>query len=74
MDPTENLKRQLRYAASLIHVLDYHPATEVERQACSLAELVIDLDHWIMSGGCLPESWAQKRDEIFRRRRGLFQP
>jgi hypothetical protein len=58
VDPTANITEQRKIA---IHILDARGAHQ-EPQASDvdrLAELVLDLDQWLRSGGFLPAPWKQ---------------
>ncbi len=55
MDPTENLKEQLRLAARMASDTALWSHADAER----LAELVIALDEWISKGGFLPAQWQK---------------
>lgn len=69
VDPTANLAEQLRLARE-IHKLEQTP-TGGERAAINerddaliehggrLADLVVDLNHWVTTGGFLPATWQR---------------
>ncbi len=60
MDPTSNLKEQLKLAAELIaQPTDGEDFTEANQDsAYRLAELVEALNSWIQHGGFLPKQWG----------------
>jgi hypothetical protein len=56
MDPHACLEEMLELAERLYTTPgDEHDPHDVDR----LAELVVSLDHWIRSGGFLPDPWAR---------------
>ena len=58
MDPTENLREQIRLARRLSG--DDMPgmlSSTLGADAVRLAELVLALDAWICQGGFLPDVW-----------------
>ena len=57
MDPTANLKEQLKLAKSLIEELDKEEPEVSSHDVCRLAELVISLDNWLVGRGHLPRQW-----------------
>lgn len=60
MDPTENLRMQLRIADRLIEA-DDKDLRPLPTDAVALAELVIALDEWVKAGGFLPSQWLEAR-------------
>jgi hypothetical protein len=50
MDPDKNLKDQLDLANDLLEEDD-------DEKSLRLAELVLDLNEWILKGGFLPKDW-----------------
>jgi hypothetical protein len=55
MDPNETLKQILKIAKS-----DYDTEAEELEAFGEMTDLVLELDRWIMSGGFLPSTWADK--------------
>ena len=70
MDPDKDLQ-DMRYAIERLLVLEWIPDSEDEQ--AELNSILLDsaeaLDHWLSSGGFLPEKWekAQKynREEVY---------
>lgn len=66
MNPNANLAAQLDLAYQLISGRPTSPADprtvdDVLDDAAALAELVIDLNHWMLLGRALPGPWARGR-------------
>jgi hypothetical protein len=62
VDPTANLKAQLKLANRILRAVDSN--NEIDTYDCSeLAELVLALDEWIVGGGFLPERWEGDEEE-----------
>jgi hypothetical protein len=55
MDPNETLKRIREIARA-----DYNTEAEELEAFGEMTDLVLELDRWIMSGGFLPSTWADK--------------
>lgn len=58
MDPTANLKEQLRITNLLLEEAGESRDMELAER---LAELVYALNEWISGGGFLPQEWAEGR-------------
>lgn len=56
MDPSENLAEQI-YLATEIQSCINRGAPIDEHDVARLAELVIELDEWLLKGGFLPRAW-----------------
>lgn len=59
MDPTENVKEQLRLARKMLRAIDGSHEVPDVRDTARLAELVVALNDWLRKGGFLPEGWAR---------------
>jgi hypothetical protein len=74
MDPTANMREQLRLAKEILKLADdgcdengdstIEQLDELGVKAQQLAELVLALNTWIMNGGFLPTSWADNFREV----------
>jgi len=53
MDPTQTLADVLRMAA------DIAEGRSDEEDSKELAELVLELDYWLLRGGALPATWTR---------------
>ena len=58
MDPTVNLEEQLDLVGRM---LSKHSEHLDVGEAIRLAELVNELNYWIITGGFLPKSWQTAR-------------
>ena len=61
IDPTDNLKEQLRLASKLIYTFENEDAFDAgaRRAAANLGELVIQLDKHMAEGGDPPSAWRR---------------
>jgi len=57
MDPNATLKEILHLAVAVAEADTFSEVCIADAQR--LAELVIDLDHWISKGGFLPDLWGK---------------
>lgn len=62
MDPQANLQEQRTLAARIKWQVD-NGTTPSEADVDRLAELVIDLDNWIMNHGFLPADWQKAQQK-----------
>lgn len=60
MDPTENLKQQLR----IVERISRGDATESDHDR--LADLILSLHEWITRGGFLPAQWQPTEDRALK--------
>lgn len=69
MDPTENLKSQMRLVVNIVRTIDgsedingdIPSLHKVARMANELAEHVDALNTWLSKGGFLPDQWSKER-------------
>lgn len=63
MDPTENLKEQLRLAKFIIEKEEKNihnfNSDEIISAAVELSDLVLALNNWIDKGGFYPKQWSR---------------
>jgi hypothetical protein len=73
MDPNENIEQQRTLVCRIIAARDRGEEPDAA-DATALADLVVELDGWVMRGGALPDDWrqpcgacsAERRDGIVR--------
>jgi hypothetical protein len=67
MDPTANLKEQIKHARRLLRcdergVAQHGPGFDnCQCDPVRLAELVLALNEWLTRGGALPPQWESRR-------------
>lgn len=60
MDPDINRREQLGLAQLIVQGYEVDDETGIDPEdAYRLAELVLELDEWIIHGGVLPERWRK---------------